>query len=135
MTGTTTVSAGRALLGESLRVVEDVRLTIEGGRIAAIEASETEVPAGAELVDASSLTVLPGFIDAHVHIGFYDPAEVLLNGVTTARDLGWPPDASLRLSSLRLSSLRLSSLRLSVFIAPKGNRTPVPTLKEWCPSR
>jgi imidazolonepropionase-like amidohydrolase len=92
MTGTTVLSAGRALLGEDLQSAEDVRLTIEDGRIVAIEASETGVPQGAAVVDASSLTVLPGFIDAHVHIGFYDPAEVVLNGVTTTRDLGWPPD-------------------------------------------
>ncbi|MFN2609601.1 MAG: amidohydrolase family protein [Actinomycetota bacterium] len=33
---------------------------------------------------------MPGFIDAHVHIGFFNPKRVLAGGVTTARDLGWP---------------------------------------------
>ena len=42
-------------------------------------------------LDATLLTLMPGFIDAHVHIGFYDPAEVLQGGVTTVRDLAWPP--------------------------------------------
>lgn len=35
-------------------------------------------------------TMIPGVIDAHVHIGFFDPAVVLRGGVTSARDLGWP---------------------------------------------
>jgi imidazolonepropionase-like amidohydrolase len=38
------------------------------------------------------MTLIPGFIDAHVHIGFYPPAAVLAGGVTTVRDLGWPPE-------------------------------------------
>lgn len=37
--------------------------------------------------------MLPGFIDAHVHIAFYPAHAVLAGGVTTARDLGWPPHA------------------------------------------
>ncbi len=36
--------------------------------------------------------MIPGFIDAHVHIGFASPEQVLANGVTTVRDLAWPPD-------------------------------------------
>lgn len=43
------------------------------------------------------MTLIPGFIDAHVHIGFYDPAVVLAGGVTTVRDLGWPPGDIARL--------------------------------------
>jgi imidazolonepropionase-like amidohydrolase len=34
---------------------------------------------------------MPGFVDAHVHIGFADPGDVVRGGVTTVRDLGWPP--------------------------------------------
>jgi len=42
-------------------------------------------------IDLGSLTLIPGFIDAHVHIGLFPPKDVLAGGVTTARDLGWPP--------------------------------------------
>ena len=35
--------------------------------------------------------VLPGFVDRHVHIGLADPAAVVAAGVTTVRDLAWPP--------------------------------------------
>jgi imidazolonepropionase-like amidohydrolase len=55
-------------------------------------AGEVASPAGAVVVDGSGATLLPGFVDAHVHLGFYPPAEVLAGGVTTVRDLGWPPD-------------------------------------------
>lgn len=51
-----------------------------------------EAPPGARAVDVSGLTLLPGFIDTHVHIGFFDPREVLAGGVTTVRDLAWPED-------------------------------------------
>ena len=48
-------------------------------------------PPGAVMVDGSGATLLPGFVDAHVHLGFYPPAQVLAGGLTTVRDLGWPP--------------------------------------------
>jgi imidazolonepropionase-like amidohydrolase len=89
---TTVISGARALLGSELRIVERAIVVIEGDRIlAAGSAAELSPPSGAEVVDAEGLTLIPGFIDAHVHIGFAAPSEVLTHGVTTARDLGWPP--------------------------------------------
>ena len=91
-TETTAIVGAAALVGPDLRLVEDAVLVIEGGSIAAVgPATEVVVPASARTVDASGNTLVPGFIDAHVHIGFYDPAEVVENGVTTVRDLAWPP--------------------------------------------
>src|SRR5215211_3170269 len=55
-------------------------------------AAEVVPPAGAVVVDGAGATLLPGFVDIHVHLGFYPPTEVLAGGVTTVRDLGWPPD-------------------------------------------
>lgn len=46
----------------------------------------------ARQLDLDGYHLLPGFIDAHVHIGFSDPMDVLTGGITTARDLGWPQD-------------------------------------------
>ncbi len=73
----------------------DKPLHIAGGMITAVGGS---VDAEARVIDATGLTLLPGFIDAHVHICFYDPLEVLLGGVTTVRDLAWPPDEIFELS-------------------------------------
>ena len=81
-----------ALLGPGLEPTEDAVVVIDGGLIAAAgRPDDTPIPDGTEVVTGEGRTLVPGFIDAHVHIGFYDPVAVLHGGVTTVRDLGWPP--------------------------------------------
>src|SRR5215471_7452671 len=49
---------------------------IENGRIAAVGAADAvAVPDGAQVVDAAGAWVLPGFIDAHAHVGVSEEAE------------------------------------------------------------
>ncbi|EHR63280.1 amidohydrolase [Saccharomonospora cyanea] len=49
---------------------------MENGRILAVGAqSEVDVPEGADIVDASGSWVLPGFIDAHAHLGVHEEGE------------------------------------------------------------
>lgn len=86
------LTAARALVGPDLQVVSEPILRIDGGRIADI--SSGPAPEGGDLrvIDAGAVTLLPGFIDAHVHLGFYPPEDILAGGVTTVRDLGGPPD-------------------------------------------
>ena len=87
------ITGSTALLGHDLEPVEDAVVVFEGARIVDAGPSRaTPVPDAAEIVDGSRKTLMPGFIDAHVHIGFYDPSDVVAGGVTTVRDLGWPPD-------------------------------------------
>lgn len=87
------VDAAAALAGRDLEVLPQARLIIEGGAVSRIGKEDSVVvPPGAEVIDASGMTVLPGFIDAHVHIGFADPLDVARAGVLTVRDLAWPPD-------------------------------------------
>jgi imidazolonepropionase-like amidohydrolase len=66
----------------------------DGDRITAVTA---DVPGGVAAVDCTDLWLLPGFIDAHVHLQFADPASVLAGGVTTVRDLGSPHAVGLAL--------------------------------------
>jgi imidazolonepropionase-like amidohydrolase len=81
-----------ALAGDGLRGIHDAAVVVIGEEIAEVgRASEIGVPDAAVTVEASALTLLPGFIDAHVHIGFADPHAVLSGGITTVRDLAWPP--------------------------------------------
>ena len=88
------VRAGRALLGDRLNEIEDAAIVVAGDRVSAAgRAEDVEVPHAAHEIDARHLTLIPGFIDAHVHIGLANPAAVAAGGVTTVRDLGWPPDA------------------------------------------
>ena len=83
----TVISGGTALIGEAFEPIENASISIAGEIIEAIEERSA-----APVVEASGLTLIPGFIDAHVHIGFYPPPSVLRGGVTTVRDLAWPPE-------------------------------------------
>ncbi|NUO74986.1 MAG: amidohydrolase family protein [Lysobacter sp.] len=49
------------------RVIERPLVLIEGDKIVGVSAGG-EVPAGAQLIDLGTATLLPGFIDLHVHI-------------------------------------------------------------------
>ena len=72
-------------------VIPDSVVVIEGDRIAAVgERRWMKVPAGAEIVDAKGLTLVPGLIDSHFHIDGDDPlpALYLSHGVTSLRDPG-----------------------------------------------
>lgn len=82
------IVARAALAGPRLERVAPATLVISGGRVETVAASP---PRGAEVVDARGCTLVPGFVDAHVHIAFADPHDVVAGGVTTARDLAWPP--------------------------------------------
>jgi imidazolonepropionase-like amidohydrolase len=49
---------------------------IENGRITAVGArSDVAIPADAERIDVAGSWVLPGFIDAHVHLGVHEDGE------------------------------------------------------------
>ncbi|SFD49288.1 amidohydrolase [Streptomyces aidingensis] len=51
-------------------------VVIRDGKIVAVGADgEVPVPEGAEVVDASGRWVLPGFVEAHGHIGIHEEAE------------------------------------------------------------
>lgn len=94
-------------------------IVVEGDRITAVgRQGSLPVPAGAEVISTEGMTVLPGLWDMHVHLMIdghadYDhwdrtygsqlasvimPAsakQLLLAGVTSARDLGAPLEASI----------------------------------------
>lgn len=78
------IEGGRTLTTEGLFPTDDP-VWVHG------ECLVAERPEDARTIDARGLTVMPGFIDAHVHIAFAEPAEVLRGGVTTVRDLAWIP--------------------------------------------
>jgi len=71
----------------------NVTLMIENGRIAAIHEGDAATPTNAEGVDLSGRYLLPGLIDAHVHLSNFEDPEAVLRGlldqgVTTVRDMG-----------------------------------------------
>src|SRR5215468_1119504 len=74
---TIAIRAGHLIDARSDRVLDNVTIIIKGNTIVSITPGGA-APSGAEVIDLSKATVLPGFIDVHTH--------VLLNGDITAAD-------------------------------------------------
>lgn len=86
------IKAGRLLDPATGAVIANAVILVEGGRVAAV-GRNLAIPAGAQVVDLSKRTVLPGLIDAHVHLAIggtpRDNALADLRaGFTTIFDLG-----------------------------------------------
>ena len=73
------------------RFLEDTDVLVEDGKISAV-GPNLDRPAGTSEIDATGQTLLPGLIDAHVHV-FGDALQTALRfGVTTELDMFSPPD-------------------------------------------
>jgi imidazolonepropionase-like amidohydrolase len=107
----TVIHAGRLIDAVSDRVQESVTVTVDGNTIVSVEQGYRQPASGDKVIDLRNATLMPGFMDMHVHItseyrrtseldGFKDePADIalesvqyaertLLAGFTTVRDLG-----------------------------------------------
>src|SRR5947208_9737785 len=107
---------GMLVDGNGSTPIQNSVVVIDGERIRAVgQVGSLTVPAGAEVISTEGMTVLPGLWDMHVHMQIvghadydhwdktYPPAfesivfpasakQLLLAGVTSARDLGGPLD-------------------------------------------
>lgn len=128
------------------KILHNTTIVIEGGKIASVGGS---APQGAATYDLSKLTVLPGWIDAHVHptwhfdatgklAGENEPKEqtvlagaannwkMLAAGFTTVQSLGSPLDGDLRDAMVRYG---LPGPRILTSLEPitgKGDATGTP---------
>jgi len=64
----TLIHAGRLIDGTGNAPRERVTVVIDAGKIRSIDAGFTSAASGDEVVDLSDATVLPGFMDMHVHL-------------------------------------------------------------------
>jgi len=111
---TIVLRGGRLIDGYGGPPLENAAIVIEGNTIRAVGPEATiAVPAGARVIDTNGMTMMPGLMDMHVHLmilghGDYDhwdrtypskfrdlimpisAKQLLMAGVTTARDLGAP---------------------------------------------
>jgi len=93
--GRVIVHAGRLLDMKSAMPRSDVDVVIDGNRIRSVQPHAMSHHAGGQLVDASSLTVLPGLVEFHSHLqpdfGEAQSRAWLAFGVTTVRSPGNTP--------------------------------------------
>jgi imidazolonepropionase-like amidohydrolase len=125
----------RVLDGSGGGVAHGRTVLVRAGRIEAVGGrDEVDPPAGVPLLSGDGLTVLPGFVDAHVHLDFHHPAEVLAGGVTAVRDLGWPAG---RLTELRRAAATPAAKPDSPRLLAAGQILTVPggypTRAVWAP--
>jgi imidazolonepropionase-like amidohydrolase len=75
---------------EKLRFVAGQTVVVDHGKITAVgPAKSTRAPAGALLVPADGMTLVPGLWDCHMHVGDdYTGVQELSMGVTSVRDPG-----------------------------------------------
>jgi imidazolonepropionase-like amidohydrolase len=108
---TTYLHCGKLIDCTGKDVKSEMTVVVEGNRIASVQKGYTPAPAGARAIDLKDKTVMPGWIDMHVHIeGESNPKayeekfrmneadvalrattyakKTLLAGFTTVRDLG-----------------------------------------------
>lgn len=89
-------SSAADLVFENMRVfdghevIEDATVVVRDGRIADL-GPDIDTPGGAEVVDGTGHTLLPGLIDSHVHAFGNARADALRFGVTAELDMFSPP--------------------------------------------
>lgn len=74
---------------EHAELRRDTTVLVIGNRIRSVgPSSQAVAPTGAEIIDGTGKTLLPGLWDMHAHVGDSDGMLNLAAGVTTVRDLG-----------------------------------------------
>jgi imidazolonepropionase-like amidohydrolase len=74
--------------------IDDGTVLVVDGKIAAVAGPGFKAPPGADVVDAAGKWVLPGFIDAHAHLGVYEEGEGWAG--TDSNELTGPVQAHVR---------------------------------------
>jgi imidazolonepropionase-like amidohydrolase len=91
------IRAARLFDPRDLSVTPGTSILIRGERIVRVGPdAELAVPAGAQLIEAHGQFVMPGLWDNHQHFGPVVGALDILNGVTSARDMGNDTDEFLK---------------------------------------
>lgn len=73
----TVIRAGSLIDGQAEAAKKNQLIFVHGNRVEKVTGTDAAIPAGAQVIDLSNATVLPGLIDAHTHIFLWgeDPAK------------------------------------------------------------
>jgi Tol biopolymer transport system component len=116
-TGVQVVQAGALWDGMSQTLRRNVDIVVEGNRIVSVDKRQPRerYGAGATIVDASDLTVMPGLFEAHGHeqmdqpyVGGRKGRFMLAMGITSVMGMGDPAYEALEQSESELSGVRLT---------------------------
>ena len=148
----TVIRAGRVLDGTG-RTIPNATVVVRGTRIISVGPNAT-VPPGARMYDLSTLTLLPGLIDAHDHLAWHfnpqgryhqgredgetefegalaiagNANATLRGGITTSQSLGSPEDKPLRAA---IAADQIPGPRLLTSLTPLSERSGGPdTLRQ-----
>src|SRR6266542_2955751 len=127
------VTGAAVIDGTGGPVLPDRTVLVRGGVIERIDpAGAVTPPPGTRRIEGAGRSLLPGFIDTHVHLDFYPPAAVLRGGVTSVRDLGWPAG---RLEALRRGAERSPTSSPRLLAAGQMVTSPggYPSSAAWAP--
>ena len=93
--GTVVLRGATAITMNGDEIVRNADIVVENNRIRSVTAGPGAVPDGAEIIDVSGKTIVPGFVDTHAHMwnmwGFHWARPWIYQanlayGVTTTRD-------------------------------------------------
>src|SRR4051812_46584648 len=108
----------------------DRTILIERGRIVTVQSAATRIPNGYAERNLSGRYVIPGLIDAHVHVGTQARPDgvmdailraAFLGGVTAARDMGGQYEIVSHSAALgRIDSVPMPRLMYSTIVAGPG---------------
>jgi hypothetical protein len=82
------VQGGKLIDGTGRPPIDNSTILIQGRKFTAVgTGSEVAVPAGAQVIDVTGKTVLPGFIDGHGHLEDFHGELYLHLGITTCANI------------------------------------------------